>query len=49
MSFKGSPVSSKLLISIENWNFNVSGTNPADTQTCSQYSDPAMTTVIVFC
>jgi len=34
------------LIGIENWNFNVSGTNPADIQACSQCSDPAM---IVFC
>jgi len=46
MTLKGSPVSSKLLICIENWNFSVSGTNPADTRACSQCSDPAMT---VFC
>jgi len=49
MSLKGSPVSSKLLIGhlcVENWNFSVSGTNPADTRACSQSSDPAM---IVFC
>jgi len=49
MSLKGSPVSSKLLMCIENCNFNVSGTNPADTRECSQCSDPAMKTVIVFC
>jgi len=36
MSLKGSPVSSKLLISIENWNFNVSGTNLEDTRAYSQ-------------
>jgi len=46
MSLKGSRASSKLLICIENWNFNVSGTNPADKRACSQCSDPAM---IVFC
>jgi len=46
MSLKGSPVSSKLLICVENWNFSVSGTNPADTWVCSQCSDAAM---IVFC
>jgi len=49
MSLKGSPASSKLLISIENWNFNVSGTNrsnPADKRAFSQCSDPSM---IVFC
>jgi len=34
MSLEGSPVSSKLLI--ENWNFNVSGTSPADTRVCSR-------------
>jgi len=45
-SLKGSPVSSKLLICIENWNFSVNGTNPADTRVCSQCSDSAM---IVFC
>jgi len=33
MSLKGSAVSSKLLIYIENWSFNVSGTNPAHTET----------------
>jgi len=49
LSLKRSPVSSKLLICIENWNFNISGTNPADTPACSQCSDPAMTTMIVFC
>jgi len=32
MSLKGSPVSSKLLICVENWNFNVIGSNPADTR-----------------
>jgi len=31
MSCKGSPVSSKLLICVEDWNFSVSGTNPAQT------------------
>jgi len=46
MSLKRSSVSSKLLVCVENWNFNVSGTNPADTRACSQRSDPAM---IVFC
>jgi len=46
MGLKGSPVSSKLLICIENWNFNVRGTSPANTWTCSQCLDPAM---IVFC
>jgi len=46
MNIKESPVSSKLLIYIKNWNFNVSGTNPADTRARSQCSDPAM---IVFC
>jgi len=46
MSLKGSLASSKLLMCIENWNFSVSGTNPADTPACSQCSDPAM---IVFC
>jgi len=46
MSFKRSPASSKLLISIENWNLSVSGTSAADTQVCSQCSDPGM---IVFC
>jgi len=34
------------LICIENWNFNVSSTNPTDTRACSHCSDPAM---IVFC
>ena len=29
-------------ICIENWNFNVSGNNPADTQACSQCSDPGL-------
>jgi len=42
MSLRGSPVISKLLICVENWNFNVSGTNPTDTQVCSQCSDPAI-------
>jgi len=42
MSLKGSPASSKLLICIENWNFNVSDTNPTDKCACSQCSDPAM-------
>jgi len=46
MTLKGSPVSSKLLMCVENWNFNISGTNPTDTRACSQCSDPAM---IVFC
>jgi len=46
MSLNGSPVSSKLVICIENRNFNVSGTNTVDTRACSQCSDPAM---IVFC
>jgi len=46
MSLKGSPISSKLLIYVDNWNFNVSGTNSPDTRACSQRSDPAM---IVFC
>jgi len=45
MSLKGSPGSSKL-ICVENWNLNVSDTNPADTRVCSRCSDPAMT---VFC
>jgi len=43
MHLKGSPIS-KLLICVENWKFNVSGTNLTDTRACSQY--PAM---IVFC
>jgi len=46
MSLKGSSVSSELFVCFENWNFNVSGTNPADTRECSQCSDQAM---IVFC
>jgi len=40
MSLKGLPVSSKF--KVENWNFNVSGTSPADAQARSQCSDPAM-------
>jgi len=36
----------KLLMCIQNWNFNVSDTNPADTRLCSQCSDPPM---IMFC
>jgi len=43
MSLKESPVTSKLLICVENCNIGVSGTNPADTQACSQCSDPATT------
>jgi len=46
MSLKASLASSKFLICIENWNFSVSGTNPADKRAFSQCSDPAM---IVFC
>jgi len=46
VSLKGSPVSSKLLICVENWNFGVSSTSPEDTRACSQCSDPVM---IVFC
>jgi len=48
-SLKGSSVSSNFKVIdmyIENWNFNVSGTNPADTRVCSQCLDPAM---IVLC
>jgi len=32
MNLEGSTVSSKLLIYIENWNFSVSSSNPADTR-----------------
>jgi len=42
MSLIGSPVSSKLLMCVENGNFNVSDTNPTDTRACSQCSGPAM-------
>jgi len=46
MTLKGSAASSKLLICIENWNFNISGINPADKRACSQCSEPA---TMVFC
>jgi len=41
-SLNRSPVRSKLLICVENWNFNVSRTNLEDIQVCSQCLDPVI-------